>query len=280
MTNNKIQRFNDYLEVSENQRKNMKTSSFCFGIFNDKPSSYWGTTTHVWKTLICFSSNIRLLQKKRDDPSFRVGRTLASRFLAKIPKQAFFTPSGFQGERPKKQPNTPDIASKNIKLKNPNDSLGVFWRDQILGFDFYACMEPAWTTVLASHKGLRASAPHNSLPSLGLDARKAHLSMWTNQALAMHAGTLQRSFCLVRFIKSKAWKCGGFTLGVLAHGLFCPKEISEKHTCSVNISIFREEPWDVLFHLAMAKNWTHKVTVISRFLTNPSNLQGIFLFYI
>ena len=28
----------------------------------------------------------------------------------------------------------------------------------------------------------------------------------------------------------------------------------------------------------MAKNWTHKVPVISRFLTNPSNLQGIFLF--
>ena len=131
-------------EVSENQRKNMKTSSFCFGIFNDKPSSYWGTTTHVWKTLICFSSNIRLLQKGRETIHLSA---LAGLWRAvsspRIPKQAFFTPSGFQGERPKKQPNTPDIASKNIKLKNPNDSLGVFLRDQILGFDFYACMEPA-----------------------------------------------------------------------------------------------------------------------------------------
>ena len=168
MTNNKIQRPNDYL-VSENQGKDLKTSSFCFGIFNEKPSIPPRMENPPFGLHLTSTS-----WKRRETIHLSA---LAGLWRAvsspRIPKQAAFTPSRFQGggqNKTKKQPNKLDIASKTMKLTNPNDNLRVFWRDQILGFDFYACMESAWTTVLASHKGLPASAPHSSLTNLDSDA--------------------------------------------------------------------------------------------------------------
>ena len=178
MTNNKIQHSNDYLEVSENQRNTMKTSSFCFGIFNDKPSSYWGTTTY---------GNPHLFFIKHPPPAKEGRRSIFpcwQDFGEPFPRQESLSRqlSLLQGSKGKDQKSSQTHQTLPAKIwnwktqMNPNDNSRVFLRDQILGFDFYACVESAWTTVLASHKGLRASAPHNSLPSLGLDARKAHLS--------------------------------------------------------------------------------------------------------
>lgn len=172
MTNNKIQRPNDYLEVSKNQGKDMKTSSFCFGIFNEKPSIPPRMENPPFGLHLTSTS-----WKRRETIHLSA---LAGLWRAvsspRIPKQAAFTPSRFQGgdkTRPKSSQTNQTLPAKiwNWKTQmNPNDNSRVFLRDQILGFDFYACMESAWTTVLASHKGLPASAPHSSLTNLGSDA--------------------------------------------------------------------------------------------------------------
>ena len=175
----------------------------------------------------------------------------------RIPKQAAFTPSGLQGERQKKQPNTPDIASKNMKLKNPNDNLRVFWRDQTLGFDFYACMESAWTTVLASHKGLRASAPHNLLPSLDLDTRKAHLSKCGPTKLSQCMLVLCRGR-FAWYVSSKAlkmWRLHSWCFGpwsLLSKGDFGKTHLLGLHLHLPGRAMRRS------FSPGHGKNWTHE----------------------
>ena len=85
------------------------------------------------------------------------------------------------------------------KLKSQIDSL----RDQVFGFDFrclYGILLKRRPCVSQGSASQRTTQITNKSRFGRVEGTS--FQMWTNQALAGHAGTLQRSFCFVRFIKS------------------------------------------------------------------------------
>ena len=134
-----------------------------------------------------------------------------------------------------------------------------------------ACMESVWNGVLVSHKGLRASDSQRTTQLTSKSwfghADGTSFQMPANHALALQAGTSQRWFCFVRFIKSLqnlevsllvVWPIVSLSKGDL-----------KKSSCLVHISVFREEPREVLFHLALAQKWSHKITAVVFVQTHP-----------
>ena len=97
--------------------------------------------------------------------------------------------------------------------------------------------------------------------------------MWTNQALAGHAGTLQRSFCFVRFIKS--FENVEASLLVLWPMVSFVQRRFRKKAAALSTSPSSGKSHETFFF-----TWPRlkKELKITCFFTNPSNLHGIFDF--
>ena len=180
-------------------------------------------------------------------------------------KQAALTPSRFQGGQEDKQIARDDgyiwwfnqemkqgkmeAQPEIVNLKILNDSV----RDQVFGFDFPLHVWNLFETTSLCLIRVCEPAHHTTHQHLMVRTRGRHIFPNLDQPSSPSTGWDFAEVVLFRTFHEKLWKRGGFTLGGLAHGLFCPKEISKESSCPVHISIFWEEPKNVLFHLATAK---------------------------
>ena len=144
-----------------------------------------------------------------------------------------------------------------------------------------ACMESAWTAVLASHKGLQASAPHNSPtihasePRISVRTRGRHIFPNVGQPHYTLALCRGRFSLYVSWEASKIWRLQCWWSGPWS--LLSKGDFEKETACPVHISVFPEEPWDVLFHLAMAQTRTHKITVVVSFSYKHNEISRYFL---
>ena len=90
-----------------------------------------------------------------------------------------------------------------------------------------------------------------------------YTSLWISSEASkvLSLAHVQTKSCSGRFASCR--KFWGFTSGGLSHSFLCPKEIPEKGSCSLHISVFWEEPRDIHFRMAMAWKWSRKTSHVS-----------------